>query len=91
MLIHHDGRGQVADLVHLRAVVVGHLVPQEQRIALLPFPLGFHRHGVKGQRALARAGDPREYDQLPLGNRQVDVLQIVFGRADDLNIVRHGL
>ena len=49
MLIHNNRRSQVSDFIYLRAVVMGHLVPQKQRIALLPLALGFDGNGVKGQ------------------------------------------
>ena len=89
MLIHHDRGGQVADLVHPWPVVMRHLVAQKQRVALLPLALGFHGDRVKDQRALARAGDAGEHDQLPLRDRHVNMLQVVLGCAEHFNFVRH--
>ena len=88
VLIYHNGGGEVPNFVYLRTVIVRHFVPQEQRVALLPFPCGFHGNRVESQGAFPGAGHAREYHKLSLRDRHVDVLQIVLRRAEDFNAVR---
>src|SRR4030095_7359730 len=46
-----------------------------QRLDVARLPRGVDR--VKGERRFSRAADPGEHDELPAGQRQVDVLEIV--------------
>ena len=78
-----DGR-QAAEVID---VGLGHLAEElagvaGQRLDVAPLALGVER--VEGQRALARAADAGEDDQLVAGQVEVDVAEVVLaGAADD--------
>lgn len=64
-----------------------HLIPQEQRIGLLPFPARFNCDRIKGKRALARARDTGEYHKFTFRNRNINMLQIILGCTEYFNLV----
>ena len=90
-LINRDGRAEALDLIHVRLV---HLAQELPRVGGQGFDvaaLAFGVEGIKGQAALARAGNPRDDDQLVAGDLDGDVLQVMLARAahNDL-VLRHG-
>ena len=87
MLIHYYSRCQVPDFIYLGPVEVRHFIAEKERIALLPFTLGFHSNGIKSQRALAGTGHTCKYDELSLRDCHINMFQVILGCAYDLDIV----
>ena len=89
-LVDGDGGRQTVDIVHIRLV---HLAQKHPGVAgqTLHIPaLSFGVNGVKGQRAFAAAGQPRQHHQLVPGNGHVDVLEVILPGALDKNFLLHG-
>jgi hypothetical protein len=53
LLVHDDGGREVAELFYVWALVVRHLIAQEQGVGSLPLALALTGDGVEGQRALS--------------------------------------
>ena len=81
LLLDGDGGRQAADLVVLGLFQLPKELPRvgRQRLDVAPLPFGVQ--GVKGQRRFARSGNPGEYDELALGDRQLVDVQVVLARA----------
>ena len=87
LLVDGDGGGKAFDVVHIRLL---HLSQElsgvgRQRFHIAPLALGVD--GVKGQAALAAAGQAGHHDQLVAGNDEVDVFKVVLPRALDDDLV----
>ena len=86
LLLDRDRRAQPVDPVDLG---LGHLAQELAGVArealdVPPLPLGIER--VKRQRALARARDAGQADQLAPRQDQRDVAQVVLARAPDHDV-----
>ena len=82
-LVNRNRRRHALDTRHMGLV---HAVQKLARIGrkglhIPPLPLGIQR--VEHQRRLAGAGRPGEHHQRPQRDLQIQILQIVLGRADD--------
>ena len=80
-LTNHDRRRQPVHRVHLGPVDGRHEALDERRVGLVDHPLRLGGDGVEDQRTLARAGDPGEHREPPLGDLDVHVLEVVDPRA----------
>ena len=86
LLLDRDRRAQAVDPVDLG---LGHLTQELPGVAgealdVTPLPLGIER--VERQRALPRARDPGQADQLAARQRQRDVAEVVLARAPDHDV-----
>ena len=80
-----DGNGGT-DAVNLVDIRLLHPVQELPRVGRQRFnvpPLPFRVDRVEGERRLPRTAHPGHDDQLPLGQRQVDVLEVVRPRAPE--------
>ena len=88
-LVNGDGGAQALDIVHIGLV---HLAQEHpgvgaQGLHIPPLALGVNR--IKGQGALAGAGEARHHHQLVPGDGDVDILQIVGAGAFDDDLILH--
>src|SRR5882762_9539970 len=90
LLLDGDRRRQPLDrvdvgLLHLLEELTG---IGRERLDVAPLPLGVD--GVEGERRFARAGEPRQDDQLIAGNLEVYGLEVVLARpSDDDPVIGH--
>ena len=90
-LVNDDRRRQPLQQVDIRPGERGHKALYEGRISLVDHPLALGRDGGKDQRALARAGHSGEDRQPPLGQLNIDLLEVVLPCPDDADqVVRVG-
>ncbi|GAB1412783.1 hypothetical protein MASR1M97_15190 [Candidatus Desulfobacillus denitrificans] len=80
-LVDGDGRRDAVDAVDLRAVLPVEELPRVGREGLDVAALALGIEGVEDQRALARAGDAGDDDQLAGGQIDIQVFQVVLARA----------
>ena len=83
LLLDGDGGRQPVDLIDVGLL---HHLQKLARIGgerLHIAALAFGVDGVEGERRFARAGQPREHDELVARNGEVDVLEIMLARAAD--------
>ena len=83
-----NGRGEVVDSVHIRLLQptceLAHVGAEALHIATLAFGV----EGVEGERALAGTTEARDYGQLPQGEVDVDIAEVVDARTTDSDAVR---
>ena len=90
LLIDRDRRRKSLDVVDIGFLHPPEELPGVSRQRLHVAPLAFGIDRVKGQRRLARTGHAGDHHQLVAGQFDVDVFEVVFPRAADLNpICRH--
>ena len=88
-MVYAYGRGEALDVVHVGLVHLAEEHPRVARKALDIAPLPFGIYGVKGQRALAAAGQAREHHELVARFLKVYVLEVVLPRALYENAFSH--
>ena len=81
LLADRDRGADAVDAVHVRLLHPLEKLPGVGRERLHVAALPFRVHGVERQGGLPRAADTGDDDDLPLRQRQIDVLQIVRARA----------
>ena len=89
LLVDGNGGGQAVDIVHVGLL---HLTQEHAGVGAegLHVPaLALGINGLKGQGGLAASGYAGEHHQLVPRNLHVDVFQIVFPCAFDVNVVEH--
>ncbi len=90
LLLDGDGRGQPLDGVHVGLVHLFEELAGVRRQALHVAPLPFGVERVEGQARLAGAGQPRDDDEAPPRDLQVEVLEVVLpGTSDADRVVGH--
>ena len=89
-LLDRHRRCEAADHVDIGPFHDLHVLADVGRQALEVAPLALREQDVEGQGGLARPGDARQHDQLVVGQRNVDVLQVVLAGAADLDRRRRG-
>ena len=90
LLLDADGRRQAAEVIDVGLLQLAEELPgvAGQRLDVAALPLGVER--VEGQRALARAADAGEDDELIARQFEIDVAEVVLaGAADDDGAVVH--
>ena len=92
-LLDRNGGGEAFDGFHVGLAQLIQELTGVGRQRLHVFALAFGVHGVKGQRALARAGGAGNDHQLVTRNVQIHVFQVVFPGAANRNGVggSHGM
>jgi hypothetical protein len=83
LLVDDDRRRQAVEHIDIRPGQGRHEALHEGAVGLVDHPLRLGRDGVEDQRTLARPGHAREDGQPPLGDLDVDVLEVVLARAVD--------
>jgi len=85
LLLDRDGRREAGDGVDVRLRHLPQKLPgvAGQRLDVPALSLGVQR--VERQRAFARPADPRHHNQLVAGERQRNILQVVFAGATNDN------
>ena len=80
LLLDADRRRQAGEVIDIRLLQLAEELPgvARQRFDVAALPLGVER--VEGQRALARAADAGEDDQLVAGQVEIDVAEVVLAR-----------
>ena len=89
LLVDDDRHAQVLDRVRFRRRVARQEVADEQAEVLVQLPLRFGGDRIEDDRRLARTGHAGEDRDLPLGNPQRHVLQVVLACAADLDELVH--
>src|SRR5579859_1345905 len=86
LLVHDNRHAQVLNGVGLRLGIAWQKVLHERTEGFIELTSGFGGDGVEHDGRFARARYAGEDGDLPLGDAQRDILQIVFTSAADLNI-----
>ncbi len=85
LLIDRDGRRQALDVIHVGLVHLAEELPSVRREGLDVAALALGVDGVERQRALARAGQPGDHDELVAGDLEIEALEVVLASAADLD------
>ena len=89
-LMERQRGGNVKNFIDLGLGRLGHSPPGVGREGFQVPPRPFRVQNAQRQRGFSRAGNPRHRDDLIQRNVQVNILQIVYPSAADLNGVRSG-
>ncbi|MCY1461267.1 hypothetical protein D9M71_789060 [compost metagenome] len=87
LLIHDNGHAQVLDRVRFRLRNARQEIAHEHAEVLVQQSRGFRGDRIEDDRRLAGSGYPGEDRDLLLGNAQGYVLEIVFPRTRDYNML----
>ena len=89
LLVDRDGRREAVDLVDVRLVHLAEELARVRRERLDVAALALGVDGVEGKARLARAGKPRDDDELVARDVDVDVLEVVGSGAPYLDVSFH--
>ena len=88
-LLDRDGGRDPGEPIHRGSRQLFHELARVGRHRLHETPLALGKHDIEGQRRLARTGHAGDNGQLPVRNREGEILEIVLPRALDRQLGRH--